>query len=153
MAKKTNDISDRELKISETLDAPVELVWEAWSRPQHIINWWGPNRFTNSFQKMEFRPGGEWNFTMHGADGTDFKNKSVFREIVPLRKIVYEHLTGPKFIGTAEFTNMGQQTRIDWQLLFRNVEEYVQTVKVFKADEGLKQNILKLADYLAKMKL
>jgi len=77
----------------------------------------------------------------------------VFREIIPLKKIVYEHLTGPKFIGTAEFTGMGRQTRIDWQLLFRNVDEYVQTVKVFKADEGLKQNIVKLAEYLAKMKL
>ncbi len=146
-----NDTRERELEISGILYAPVEWVWEAWSRPEHIAKWWGPNGFTNTIHKMEFHPGGEWNFIMHGPDGTDFKNESIFREILPLKKIVYEHITGPKFIATAEFASMGEQTQIRWKLLFRTVEEYVQTVKVFKADEGQKQNILKLDTYFAAM--
>ena len=101
---------------------------------------------------MEFKPGGELDFVMHGPDGTDFKNKSLFREIIPLKKIVYEHISGPKFIATAEFGSLGEQTQIRWKMLFRTVEEYVQTVKVFKADEGLKQNIVRLDNYLAQMK-
>ena len=153
MVNEKNDIQDRELAISETLNAPVDLVWKAWSSPDHIANWWGPNGFTNTINKMEFKPGGELDFVMHGPDGTDFKNKSLFREIIPLKKIVYEHISGPKFIATAEFGSLGEQTQIRWKMLFRTVEEYVQTVKVFKADEGLKQNIVRLDNYLAQMKL
>ena len=152
MPNEKNNVQDRELAISETLNAPVKLVWEAWSSPDHIAKWWGPNGFTNTIHKMDFEPGGEWNFIMHGPDGTDFKNKSVFGELILFKKIVYEHITGPKFTATAEFTGIGEQTQIRWKLLFRNTEEYVQTVKVFKADLGLKQSIIRLDEYLAQMK-
>src|SRR4029077_15941419 len=95
-----NDTADRELRISRLLKAPIELVWEVWTDPEHIKNWWGPNGFTNSISKMEVEPGGEWHLVMHGPDGTDYKNKSVFREIIKHKKIVYEHITAPKFLAT-----------------------------------------------------
>jgi uncharacterized protein YndB with AHSA1/START domain len=148
-----NDTRDRELVISRILNAPVDLVWESWTRPEHIVKWWGPDGFTNTIFKMDVRPGGEWDFIMHGPDGTDYKNKSIFREIVPHKKIVYEHISGPKFMATVEFTSMGEKTEIRWQMVFNTVEEFVQTVKTFKADEGLKQNIVKLDAYLATMKI
>lgn len=148
-----NDTRDRELVISRILNAPVDLVWESWTRPEHIAKWWGPDGFTNTIFKMDVRPGGEWDFIMHGPDGTDYKNKSIFREIVPHKKIVYEHISGPKFMATVEFTSMGEKTEIRWQMVFNTVEEFVQTVKTFKADEGLKQNIVKLDAYLATMKI
>jgi uncharacterized protein YndB with AHSA1/START domain len=151
MVNVKNDTRDRELVISKTLNAPVDLVWEAWSRPEHIANWWGPDGFTNTIFKMEFKPGGEWDFMMHGPDGTDYRNKSIFRKIILHKKIVYEHISGPKFMATVEFTPMGEQTEIRWQMVFNTVEEFVQTVKTFKADEGLKQNIVKLNAYLADM--
>jgi uncharacterized protein YndB with AHSA1/START domain len=153
MANEKNDTSDRELVISKMLNAPVQLVWESWTRPEHIAKWWGPDGFTNTIFKMDVRPGGEWDFIMHGPDGTDYKNKSVFREIVLHKKIVYEHISGPKFMATVEFTSMGEKTQIRWQMVFNTVEEFVQTVKTFKADEGLKQNIVKLDAYLAGMKM
>jgi uncharacterized protein YndB with AHSA1/START domain len=151
MVNVKNDTRDRELVISKTLNAPVDLVWEAWTRPEHIANWWGPDGFTNTIFKMDFRPGGEWDFIMHGPDGTDYKNKSIFREIIRHKKIVYEHISGPKFMATVEFTDMGEQTGIRWQMVFNTVEEFVQTVKTFKADEGLKQNIVKLNAYVVAM--
>lgn len=151
MENKKNDASSRELLISKTLDAPVALVWEAWTQPHHIANWWGPDGFTNTIHRMDLQPGGEWDLVMHGPDGTDYKNKSVFREIVPLRKIVYEHVTAPKFIATIEFTDLGEQTAIRWHMLFETAEQFIQVVKTFKADEGLRQNIEKLGVYLAAM--
>ncbi len=148
MQNTINDTSDREIRISRLLNAPVDLVWEVWTTPGHIKNWWGPDGFSNTITKMDVTPGGEWDLVMHGPDGTDYRNKSVFREVIKYRKIVYEHLTGPRFTSTIEFESRGSKTHISWQMLFETREELIQTVKKFKADEGLKQNVEKLSRYL-----
>lgn len=152
MESKKSNTHDRELVLTRTLNAPVDLVWEVWTKSEHIANWWGPNGFTNTITKMDFIPGGEWNLVMHGPDGTDYKNKSIFKEIIPHKKIVYEHISAPKFVATVDFEEQGDQTFIRWHMLFETVEQFIQTVKTFKADEGLKQNIEKLNAYLAGMK-
>ena len=143
-----NNTADREISISRLFNAPIDLVWEVWTNPDHIKNWWGPNGFTNTIHQMDVKKGGEWNLTMHGPDGTDFKNKSVFREIVKHKKIVYEHVSGPKFLATVEFESQGEKTFIKWHMLFESKEQFIHVVKTFKADEGLKQNIDKLNHYL-----
>lgn len=148
MENKKADTKDRELLLSRTLNAPVGLVWEVWTQPDHIANWWGPNGFTNTITKMDFKPGGEWDLVMHGPDGTDYRNKSIFKEIVRQKKIVYEHVSGPKFLASITFEERGEQTVITWHMLFETREEFIQTVKTFKADEGLKQNLEKLDLYL-----
>lgn len=151
---KTNksNTKDRELMISRKLNAPVELVWEAWTNPEHIANWWGPNGFTNTISTMDMTVGGEWNLVMHGPDGTDYKNKSIFKEIIPFKRIVYEHVSSPGFIATVDFEDQGDQTLINWHMLFETAEQFIQVVKTFKADQGLKQNIEKLEVYLSGMK-
>jgi len=146
--EKENSTKDRELKISRLLDAPIELVWEVWTKPDHIKNWWGPNGFTNTISKMDMKPGGKWNLIMHGPDGTDFKNESVFKEVVLHKKIVYQHISGPKFTATINFEKQGEKTMLNWHMLFETKEEFIQTVKTFKADEGLRQNVEKLVQYL-----
>ena len=67
-------------------------------KARHIKNWWGPDGFTNTITKMELVPGGEWDLVMHGPDGTDYKNKSVFKEVVRHKKIVYEHISATKLL-------------------------------------------------------
>ena len=152
MENKKSSTADRELRLSRKLNAPIDLVWEVWTQPEHIANWWGPDGFTNTIHTMEVVPGGEWDLVMHGPDGTNYKNKSVFKEIILYKKLVYEHITGPKFVATVEFQEQGDQTLITWHMLFDTVEEFVQTVKTFKADEGLRQNIEKLDVYLSGLK-
>ena len=148
---KSNTV-DRVLSIERTLNAPVELVWEVFTKPEHIVNWWGPNGFTNTIHTMDVRPGGEWDFVMHGPDGQDFKNRAIYREIVPFEKIVFDHFA-PNFTATIEFEAQGEQTSINWHMLFESAELFIQVVKTFKADEGLKQNIEKLNVYLVGLKL
>jgi len=152
MESTKSNTADRELRLIRTLDAPVELVWEVWTHPEHIAKWWGPNGFTNTISKMIVEPGGEWDLVMHGPDGTDYKNKSIFKEVVPLKKIVYEHVSSPGFIATIEFEAQGEQTLISWHMLFENSEQFIQVVKTFKADEGLKQNLEKLNEYAKSVK-
>jgi len=146
--ERNSNTADRELYITKTVNAPLPLVWEIWTDPDHIAKWWGPTGFTNTIEKMEVKPGGTWEFIMHGPDGTDYKNKNVFREIVKEERIVYEHVTGPKFTATITFTAQGNQTLITWHMLFESKEEFERTVKTYKADEGLRQNTEKLAVYI-----
>jgi uncharacterized protein YndB with AHSA1/START domain len=146
-----NNTKDRELLLTRMLNAPIDLVWEVWTNPEHIAKWWGPNGFTNTITTMDMRPGGEWHLVMHGPDGTDYKNKSIFKEVIPKKKIVYEHVA-PKFTATVKFEEQGETTLLTWHMLFETVEEFIHVVKTFKADEGLKQNVEKLNAFLAHMK-
>ncbi|MDC6364374.1 MULTISPECIES: SRPBCC domain-containing protein [Flavobacteriaceae] len=141
----------RQLSISRTLKAPIELVWEVWTTPEHIAQWWGPNSFTNSIQQMDVREGGEWKLTMHGPDGTNYPNRSIYKEIVLHKKIVFEHFN-PHFITTVVFEPNGEETHMSWTAVFDS-EEILQTIiKAHKADEGMKQNIAKLENYISKLK-
>jgi uncharacterized protein YndB with AHSA1/START domain len=146
--QKNLDTSDRELVISRLLDAPVDLVWKVWTEPDHIKNWWGPNGFTNTIDIMEVRPDGVWEFVMHGPDGTNYKNKSIFQEIVRNEKIIFEHVSGPKFKVTVTFAAHRKKTLLTWRMLFDSAEELNKVIKVFKADEGLIQNVDRLQAYL-----
>lgn len=146
-----NETANRELMIARLLNAPRELVFEVWTNPEHIKHWWGPTGFTNTIAKMEVRPDGVWEFVMHGPDGTDYKNKSVYVEVVKPERIVFDHVSGPKFRVTVTFEDRGDKTFLTWRMLFESAEELQQVVKVFKADEGLKQNIVKLEEYLSKI--
>ncbi|WP_197062613.1 SRPBCC family protein [Muricauda sp. MAR_2010_75] len=145
------EIQNRSVHIKRTLHAPIELVWEVWSKPEHIAQWWGPSGFTNTIHKMDFQDGGEWNFIMHGPDGKNYPNRSVFKEIVPLEKIVYEHFN-PHFITTVLFEANEEETTIDWTVVFDTAEMLQTLIKTHRADEGLKQNLEKLANYLSKQK-
>jgi len=143
-------IENREMRIVRTFKAPIDLMWEVWINPEHIVNWWGPNGFTNTIHKMDFQEGGEWKLTMHGPDGTDFANRSIYKEIIPFKKIVFEHFN-PHFITTVLFESKGEETSIDWSLLFDTAEMREIIVKTHKADEGQKQNVEKLEKYLSKL--
>jgi len=149
MKHTANDTSDREIFLSRTLNAPIALVWEVWTQPQHIANWWGPNGFTNTISAMDMREGGEWNLVMHGPDGTDYINESVFTEVIPFRKIVYEHISYPKLVATIEFEDQGDKTLITWHMLFESREQFIEVAKAHKVVEGQKQNVEKLEAYLA----
>jgi PhnB protein len=147
LREKESNTAERELTISRLLNAPRELVWEVWTKPEHIKNWWGPTGFTNTIFSMEVKPGGVWDFIMHGPDGTDYKNKSIYKEIIKPERIVFEHVS-PKFTATITFEEKNGKTLLTWNMLFETKEQFEKVVKTFKADEGLKQNIVKLEDYL-----
>ena len=139
-----------ELRITRTFKAPIELVWKVWTDPQHIIHWWGPNGFTNTIEIMDVREGGEWKLTMHGPDGTNFPNRSIYKEIVPFQKIVFEHFN-PHFFTTVLFEAKGKETTIDWTMRFDTEEMRDTIVKAHKADKGLEENIIKLTAYLIEL--
>jgi uncharacterized protein YndB with AHSA1/START domain len=98
---------NREIPITKIFKVPLDLMWEVWTDPAHLVHWWGPNGFTSTIHKMDFQKGGEWKLTLRGPDGTNYPNRSVFKEIVPLKKIVFEHFD-PYFFTTVLFGSMAK---------------------------------------------
>ena len=74
--------------IERTFDAPRELVWKAWTDPEHMMRWWGPRGFTSPACEIDLRVGGTWLNCMRGPDGKDYWATGTYREIVPLERIV-----------------------------------------------------------------
>lgn len=141
----------REIATTRVFDAPRELVFDAWTNPKHIAQWWGPNGFTTTIHAMDVRPGGEWTFIMHGPDGTDYKNHIVYREVVRPERLVYDHVSGPLFRATVIFEAIGEKTRLSMQMLFETAELRNQVAEKFGAVEGLNQTLNHLEEHVAKM--
>ncbi len=141
------DTANRELHMIRTVKAPIDLVWKAWTDPGYIAQWWGPDGHTTTIHEMDFREGGEWRLTMLGPNGQSYPNRSIFREIIPLKKIVFEHFN-PHFITTVLFEPEGESTRIIWSSMFDTDEMLEIVVKTFNAREGQKQNFDRLEKYL-----
>ena len=142
-------LSDRKIVSTRAFDAPCELVFTAWSDPVHLAKWWGPKDFTNTFQEFDLRPGGVWRFVMHGPDGVDYKNESVFVEIVKPERIVFRHVSGPRFQVTATFAAEAGKTRVTFEMLFETAAE-CERVKVYAVDAN-EQNFDRLEAQLRRM--
>ena len=82
-----NDFFKRTVKIEKTLNAPIELVWEAWTNPTHIVKWWNPRGSDTTIEKHEFQVGGEWKYTMLMPNGRPFIAEGVYTDIVHLQRI------------------------------------------------------------------
>lgn len=143
-------MENKSLHITHDFSNTIFQIWDAWTKPEHLVNWWGPEGFTSTIHQLEFKEGGEWNLTLHGPDGTNYPNKSIFKEIIPLQKIVFEHFY-PHFMTTVLFESNNEGTKVDWTMEFDTPEQYEVIVKVHKADEGQKQNLEKLEKYLANL--
>ena len=156
MSAAATGTSSRELIITRTVNAPRELVWEVWTKPEHVQHWWGPDGFTNTIHEMEVKPGGVWRFMMHGPNGMDFPNKIVFNEVEKPSRLVYTHSSEDEndpniFVTTVTFEKEGSKTHIIMRALFATAEERDRVVKEYGAQEGGKQTLRRLSEYLGKM--
>ena len=149
----TTTIKGNELTVSRLLNAPAKLVWEVWTKPEHIVNWWGPVGFTTTDKGMDVQAGGKWNFIMHGPDGRDYPNRIVFMEVVPYQKLVYTHSgdadTEPvHFHVTVTFEQVNNKTNLTMHSVFSSAEELERLNKEYGAVEGAKDTINRLFDYV-----
>jgi uncharacterized protein YndB with AHSA1/START domain len=154
MAQTNVTTSEREIVITRLFDAPPELVFSAWSDPEGISHWWGPNGFRTTTHEMEFRPGGVWRFTMHGPDGVDYPNRIVYTEIVPPERIAYAHrgegdLDDIAFEALVTFEPEGDGTRLTMRSRFATPAERNRVIEEFGAVEGGNQTLARLAEHLA----
>jgi uncharacterized protein YndB with AHSA1/START domain len=147
--------ADRELVITRNFAFPRELVWEAMTNPKHVVNWWGPRGFSTTIEEMKVKPGGTWKHVMHGPDGTDYPNKSIFTEVEKPSRIVYTHAgsraggPGVAFVSTWTFdAPKPDQTKVTIRMVFPTVDERDRVVREFGAAEGGKQTLERLNEFL-----
>lgn len=155
--------ASREITISRVFDAPRSLLFEVWTKAEHLDKWWGPEGFRNETQSMDFRVGGEWRYIMHGPDGMDFPNLMRFTEIVAPERIAYVLADvdadgeaadgiadgGTSFEGVTTFVELGpKRTEVRMHSIFPSAEERDRVIAEFGAVEGGKQTLARLAAYL-----
>src|ERR687894_1100922 len=147
--------ADREIVVSRLIGAPRELVFEAFTAVRHLSRWWGPEGFTTTTRSFEFRVGGEWDFVMHGPDGTDYSEWITWTEIVPPERIALLHgesRDDPNaFESTLAFAPHGTATRIVMRTVFPTKQLSDQAVEEYHAIEGGQQTLSNLADYVAEI--
>ncbi len=118
--------SSSEIRLTRVYDAPVQAVWEAWTVPEEVAQWWGPRGFTLTTHSRDLRAGGHWHYTMHGPDGTDYENTTQYLEVDPQARLVYDHGghrdRPPLFRVTALFTGQEGGTRLELSFRFATPE-------------------------------
>jgi uncharacterized protein YndB with AHSA1/START domain len=111
---------DRTLSTSRTLPYSPSAVYGAFASADVLASWWGPDGFTNSFEIFEFRVGGRWKFVMHGPDGKNYPNESVFTALEPGTKVVINHVCPPYFVLTVGLTPSAGGTQLTWDQAFED---------------------------------
>lgn len=141
------------ISLTRVYDAPLQAVWDAWTLPEEVAQWWGPRGFTLTTHSRDLRTGGHWHYTMHGPDGTDYENTTLYLEIVPKQRMVYDHGghkdRPPLFRVTALFTERDGRTQLDVSFALATPEA-AEEMRQFIKKAGGESTWDRLAEYLGK---
>lgn len=141
---------DCEIVSSRIVHASRDIVYSAWTDPNHLKNWWGPAGFTNTFNEFDLRPGGRWRFIMHGPDKGNYPNECEFIKIDKPTLIAWNRISKPLFQVVATFEDVATgQTKIVFKMIFNSADE-CNKVKKFAVDKN-EENFDRLEIELAKM--
>lgn len=140
-----------EMTITRVYDAPVKLVWDAWTDPKQAAKWWGPRGFTITTHSKNLKPGGVWHYTMHAPDGVDWPNKAKYFEVEKHSKLVYDHggndEQAPLFKVTVLFSESKGKTTMEMTMAFSTAEVKKETEKMI-VKAGGNSTWDRLAEYL-----
>jgi uncharacterized protein YndB with AHSA1/START domain len=123
---KPNETNNRTLSLKRTFSAPIKLVWDAWTQPEHIALWWGPKGMDTKVIEHDFRVGGKWKYVTLMPDGNEFISDGVFSQIVVLEKIFSSANFKPMTSGVeiqALFEENGDKTNFTFNVV-HPTEEY-----------------------------
>lgn len=128
-------------KTSRQIAATPTQVWAAFSDPQRLARWWGPAGFSNTFKACDFKTGGRWSYVMHGPDGKNYPNVSVFAEVVAGQRVVIEHGSLPKYRLTISLREVDGGTLVGWEQVFEDekVAKAIEHIVVKGNEENLQR--------------
>lgn len=153
--KTIDEASDRSIVVSRLIDAPQELVFEAFTSVEHLSRWWGPNGFTTTTRAFAFEVGGEWSFVMHGPDGTKYPEWISWTVIDPPNRIEFRHGERPDdpdaFDSMVLFTQQDDATKVELHTIFASKQQHDDAIKHVGAIDGGNQTLGNLATYVAEL--
>jgi len=144
MEKSTNQ--HQVIQTERTVPYTPDKVYAAFADPIRLAKWWGPKDFTNTFEMFEFKVGGRWKFIMHGPDGSNFPNESLFSVLDPGKKIVIQHVSQPHFTLSVSLLPSETGTRVLWVQEFED-PKVVAAIRHI-AEPGNEQNLDRLYMHL-----
>ncbi len=143
--------NDRELVITRVFDAPRELVFEAWTKPEHVRKWYGLRSLTTTVCDIDLRPGGAWRWGQRDDNGQDVVFSGVYKEIVPPERIVYtemfEQMPGVEpVLTTLAFEEKDGRTTLTSTSLWPNAEALAGAMSM-----GMEQGVVETYDRLEEL--
>lgn len=154
--------ADRTFVMERVFSASRELVFEAFSKPEHLKHWWGPKGWTLPFCELDFRPGGVWLYCMRSPGGEESWGKATYQDIVPPEKITYTdsfvdsdgNVLGemPQMRITVTFEDLGNKTKVINHVVFESAED-LKTVLDTGMELGLNETWDRLEAFLMQARL
>jgi uncharacterized protein YndB with AHSA1/START domain len=142
---------NNELVLKRIYDAPVKAVWDAWTDPKQAAQWWGPRGWHITTHSKDLKPGGKWKYDMHGPNGEFFENVTVYHEVEPQARLVYDHGGSedrpPLFRVTVTFEEKKGKTHMKMIMALPSPEALEETKKIIKHAGG-NSTWDRLAEYL-----
>ena len=145
--------SDREIVISRVFNAPRQLVWEAWTKPEYVARWFGAAGWTVPVCEIDLRPGGGWHFVWRRSNGSEMEMRGVYREIKPPERLVFTESWGadwPETLNTLVLSEKDGKTTITSTMLYPSKEARDAALKTGMKD-GASESFDRLAEYLRRM--
>jgi len=152
MMSKTDELEKRTLTLKRTFNAPIQLVWQAWTQPEHIAQWWGPKGMETKVIAHDFRIGGTWKYTMAMPDGNEFIADGIYSDIVELEKIFSSANFKPMTEGVeiqSLFEEAGDKTNFTFNCVHAT-EEYCKQQEQMGFYNGWGSVFERLDEYLQK---
>jgi len=148
---------DRQIVTTRVIAGPRHLVFKAWTEARHLARWFGPRGFTTTTHAFEFRPGGAWEFEMHGPDGTTYPNRIEWQEIVSPERIVYRQgarADDPNdFETTVTFAEHAGGTEITLRTLLKTKAQRDYLAEHYHAVEGARETLERLGGYVGELQV
>jgi uncharacterized protein YndB with AHSA1/START domain len=145
--------SDVEIVMTRAFNAPRSLVFEAWTKTEHLKNWFGPRGFTLPVCEIDLRPGGAYRFVMRGPDGTDYASKGEYRVIAPPERLVYTDVFDHPGVSirealvTVTFEEIEGRTMLTSTSVYQSVEDR-DAVLEMGVEQGWAETLDRLAEFL-----
>lgn len=148
--------SDREIVMTRVFAAPRALVFEAWTKPEHVIRWYGCHAITMPHCEINLRVGGAWRFVMRGPDGADHAMQGIYREIVPPGRLVFtegyatDGFASGEAVVTVTFAEQDGRTTMTSHSLYASAEDRDRHLSM-GVETGAGETMDRLAEFLRTM--
>jgi uncharacterized protein YndB with AHSA1/START domain len=143
--------TDREIVMTRVFDAPRNLVFDAFSKPELLKRWFGPRGWSLVVCEVDFKVGGKWRFVLRGPDGREMGMRGVYREIAPPERTVHLEMFDDypgESIVTAVFVEQNGKTTMTATVLYESQQVRDAVIKS-GMEHGAAECYDKLAEYLA----
>lgn len=126
--------SETNLTLTREFNFPRDLVWTAWTEPEHIAQWFGPEGYSTRVEEYEFKTGGQFKYVMIAPDGNEYPGTSIFKEISPKDRIVATDDFSDNYVEknpdvpsgmivTETFEDLGKRTKVTISIDHKSAED------------------------------